>query len=153
MWLFCLCTLHYRKFDLVLVAVETVVRFSVVYRASVGLGTVLLQTSPEKGLARGRMEAFLRAMNVVGLYFSCHSSGLTIYVDLFLLFRSKTALKFSTYPHHSHRTYGNQFPARRSQFLLLRLCRLALQPMAELINRCHTVSRSDDGVARPSWFS
>ena len=49
--MFFLCRLHYQKFDLVLMAVETIVTFSVAYRASVGLGTVLLQTSPEKGLA------------------------------------------------------------------------------------------------------
>jgi hypothetical protein len=63
---FCLCRLHYRKFDLVLAAVETVVTFNVAYRASVVLGTVLLQTSPERGLSGGRMEAFLRAMKEVG---------------------------------------------------------------------------------------
>jgi hypothetical protein len=90
-----------------MMTVETVVTFNVAYRASVGLGTVSLQTLPERWLARGRMEAFLRAMNVVGLYFSCHSSGLTIYVDLFLLFRTNATLKFSTYPHCPHRIYGN----------------------------------------------
>lgn len=57
--------LHYRKFDLMLAAVETVVTFNVAYRASVVLGTVLLQTSPERGLSGGRMEAFLRAMKEV----------------------------------------------------------------------------------------
>lgn len=56
---------HYRIFDLVLAAVETVVTFNVAYRASVVLGTVLLQTSPERGLSGGRMEAFLRAMKEV----------------------------------------------------------------------------------------
>jgi len=78
---FCLCRLHYRKFDLVLAAVETVVTFNVAYRASVVLGTVLLQTSPERGLSGGRMEAFLRAMKEVGfcdfLIFGCQ--GLPIY--------------------------------------------------------------------------
>jgi hypothetical protein len=56
---------HYRTFDLVLAAVETVVTFNVAYRASVVLGTVLLQTAPERGLSGGRMEAFLRAMKEV----------------------------------------------------------------------------------------
>lgn len=56
---------HYRTFDLVLAAVETVATFNVAYRASVVLGTVLLQTSPERGLSGGRMEAFLRAMKEV----------------------------------------------------------------------------------------
>jgi hypothetical protein len=46
--------------------VETVVTFNVAYRASVVLGTVLLQTSPERGLSGGRMEVFLRAMKEVG---------------------------------------------------------------------------------------
>jgi len=57
--------LHYRKFDLMLAAFQTVVTFNVACRASVMLGTVLLQTSPERGLAGGRMEAFLRAMKDV----------------------------------------------------------------------------------------
>lgn len=58
-------SIHYRTFDLVLAAVQTVVTFNVAYRASVVLGTVLLQTSPERGLSGGRMEAFLRAMKEV----------------------------------------------------------------------------------------
>ena len=56
---------HYRMFDLVLAAVETVVTFNVAYGASTVLGTVLLQTSPARGLSGGRMEAFLRAMKEV----------------------------------------------------------------------------------------
>jgi hypothetical protein len=64
-----LSSLHYRTFDLVLAAVETVVTFNVAYRASVVLGTVLLQTSPERGLTGGRMEAFLRAMKEVILVY------------------------------------------------------------------------------------
>ena len=56
---------HYRIFDLVLAAVETVVTFNVAYGASTVLGTVLLQTSPARGLSGGRMEAFLRAMKEV----------------------------------------------------------------------------------------
>ena len=48
-----------------LAAVETVVTFNVAYGASTVLGTVLLQTSPERGLSGGRMEAFLRAMREV----------------------------------------------------------------------------------------
>jgi hypothetical protein len=58
-------SLHYRTFDLMLAALQTVVTFNVAYRASVVLGAVLLQTSPERGLAGGRMEAFLRAMKDV----------------------------------------------------------------------------------------
>jgi len=57
--------LHYRTFDLMLAAFETVMTFKVAYRASVVLGTVLLQTSPERGLSGGRMEAFLKAMKDV----------------------------------------------------------------------------------------
>lgn len=54
-----------RSFDLFLAAVQTVVTFSVAYPASVALGSVLLQTSPARGLTNGRMEAFLRVMKEV----------------------------------------------------------------------------------------
>ena len=56
---------HYRIFDLVLAAVETIVTSNVAYGASTVLGTVLLQTLPARGLSGGRMEAFLRAMKEV----------------------------------------------------------------------------------------
>ena len=48
-----------------LAAVETVLTFRLAYPASLVLGAVLLQTSPERGLPGGRMEAFLRAMREV----------------------------------------------------------------------------------------
>lgn len=51
--------------DLGLAMIIAVVTFKVAYRASVVLGTVLLQTSPPRGLASGKMEAFLRAMREV----------------------------------------------------------------------------------------
>ncbi|KAF5325026.1 hypothetical protein D9619_010097 [Psilocybe cf. subviscida] len=51
--------------DLVLAMIIAAVTFKVSYRASVVLGTVLLQTSPPRGLASGKMEAFLRAMREV----------------------------------------------------------------------------------------
>ena len=54
-----------RSFDLFLSAVQALVTFSVAYPASVALGSVLLQTSPARGLASGRMEAFLRVMKEV----------------------------------------------------------------------------------------
>jgi len=54
-----------RSFDLFLAAVQALVTFSVAYPASVALGSVLLQTSPARGLASGRMEAFLRVMKEV----------------------------------------------------------------------------------------
>lgn len=53
--------------DLVLAMIIASVTFKVAYRASVVLGTVLLQTSPPRGLASGKMEAFLRAMREVCL--------------------------------------------------------------------------------------
>jgi hypothetical protein len=97
--------LHYRKFDLVLAAVETVATFNVAYRASVVLGTVLLQTSPERGLSGGRMEAFLRAMKEASF---CVLIIIIIKVPkafLFTMFlRSNATLKFSIFP---HRTSGN----------------------------------------------
>ncbi|TDL25190.1 hypothetical protein BD410DRAFT_813569 [Rickenella mellea] len=48
---------QHRPFEPLLAAVETVLTFSIAYPASVILGTVLLQTSPERGLPGGRMEA------------------------------------------------------------------------------------------------
>ena len=54
-----------RSFDLFLSAVQALVTFSVAYPASVALGSVLLQTSPARGLASGRMESFLRVMKEV----------------------------------------------------------------------------------------
>lgn len=54
-----------RQFDLFLAGVEAIVTFGVAYPASVALGSVLLQTSPARGLASGRMESFLRAMKEI----------------------------------------------------------------------------------------
>ncbi|TFK82872.1 hypothetical protein K466DRAFT_666245 [Polyporus arcularius HHB13444] len=56
---------QHRPFDLILAGVETLVTFNIAYRAAVALGAVLLQTSPARGLAGGRMEAFLRAMREI----------------------------------------------------------------------------------------
>ncbi|OBZ76702.1 Zinc transporter 6 [Grifola frondosa] len=56
---------QHRPIDLILAAVETVITFSLAYPAAVALGAVLLQTSPARGLAGGRMEAFLRAMREI----------------------------------------------------------------------------------------
>ncbi|KAI0324577.1 hypothetical protein GY45DRAFT_1331389 [Cubamyces sp. BRFM 1775] len=56
---------HHRPLDLFLAAVETIVTYKLAYRAAVALGAVLLQTSPARGLAGGRMEAFLRAMREI----------------------------------------------------------------------------------------
>lgn len=60
---------HYRTFDLALAGVQTVVTFNVAYHACYVLGTVLLQTAPERGHAGGKMEAFLRAMKEVSVCF------------------------------------------------------------------------------------
>ncbi|KAI8989107.1 hypothetical protein BD414DRAFT_577814 [Trametes punicea] len=56
---------QHRPVDLIVAAVETTVTFKLAYRAAVALGAVLLQTSPARGLAGGRMEAFLRAMREI----------------------------------------------------------------------------------------
>ncbi|TFK31614.1 hypothetical protein BDQ12DRAFT_739896 [Crucibulum laeve] len=56
---------QHRAADLILAGLITVLTFNVAYRGSVVLGTVLLQTSPPRGLASGKMEAFLRAMREV----------------------------------------------------------------------------------------
>ncbi|PIL29101.1 transporter [Ganoderma sinense ZZ0214-1] len=56
---------QHRPFDLILAGLETIVTFNLAYRAAVQLGAVLLQTSPARGLAGGRMEAFLRAMREI----------------------------------------------------------------------------------------
>ncbi|CCM02007.1 uncharacterized protein FIBRA_04081 [Fibroporia radiculosa] len=58
-------TYQHRYFDLMLAGVETVVTFSLAYTAAVAFGATLLQTSPARGLAGGRMEAFLRAMREI----------------------------------------------------------------------------------------
>lgn len=54
-----------QSFDLFLSAIQALVTFSVAYPASVALGSVLLQTSPARGLVSGRMEAFLRVMKEI----------------------------------------------------------------------------------------
>jgi len=54
-----------RQFDLLLAGIEGIITFSLAYPASVALGSVLLQTSPPRGSASGRMEAFLRAMKEI----------------------------------------------------------------------------------------
>lgn len=59
------CRPQHRPFDLILAGVETVVTFKLAYAAAVQLGATLLQTSPARGLAGGRMEAFLRAMREI----------------------------------------------------------------------------------------
>ncbi|KAF9564028.1 hypothetical protein CPC08DRAFT_631885 [Agrocybe pediades] len=56
---------QHRTGDLVLALLISALTFKVAYRASVVLGTVLLQTSPPRGLSSGKMEAFLRAMREV----------------------------------------------------------------------------------------
>ncbi|THU81858.1 hypothetical protein K435DRAFT_831774 [Dendrothele bispora CBS 962.96] len=56
---------QHMAFDLAIAALITFVTFRVAYQASVVLGTVLLQTSPRRGLSSGRMEAFLRAMREI----------------------------------------------------------------------------------------
>ncbi|PPQ65917.1 hypothetical protein CVT24_011250 [Panaeolus cyanescens] len=53
---------QHRLADLILASIIAILTFKVAYRSSVVLGTVLLQTSPPRGLASGKMEAFLRTM-------------------------------------------------------------------------------------------
>jgi len=47
--------------------------FRVAWPAAVALGTVLLQTAPDRGALDGRMEAFLRVMKEVCC--SCCATG------------------------------------------------------------------------------
>ena len=56
---------QHRVGDLVLASLIAALTFKVAYRSSLVLGTVLLQTSPRRGLSNGKMEAFLRAMREV----------------------------------------------------------------------------------------
>jgi len=58
---------QHRPADLILASFIALVTFKVSYRACTVLGTVLLQTSPVRGLSSGRMESFLRVMREVGL--------------------------------------------------------------------------------------
>jgi len=58
---------QHRVADMILASIMAGLTFKVAYRASVVLGTVLLQTSPPRGLANGKMEAFLRVMREVTL--------------------------------------------------------------------------------------
>ncbi|KAI0062539.1 hypothetical protein BV25DRAFT_1803814 [Artomyces pyxidatus] len=55
----------HRSFDLLLAAAEATAMFNLAYPSCTTIGTVLLQTSPQRGLASGRMEAFLRAMREI----------------------------------------------------------------------------------------
>ena len=89
-----------RSFDLFLAAVQALVTFSVAYPASVALGSVLLQTSPARGLTSGRMEAFLRVMKEVRFSWSirCQSRAFTETYQL-LDHRLRGILKCFTYPH------------------------------------------------------
>lgn len=64
-WYFFSLRTHHRPADLVLASIIALVTFKVSYRACIILGTVLLQTAPQRGLASGRMEAFLRVMRDV----------------------------------------------------------------------------------------
>ena len=56
---------QHRVADLILASLIAALTFKVAYRSSLVLGTVLLQTSPRRGLSNGKMEAFLRAMREV----------------------------------------------------------------------------------------
>ena len=56
---------QHRLADLILASLIAALTFKVAYRSSLVLGTVLLQTSPRRGLSNGKMEAFLRAMREV----------------------------------------------------------------------------------------
>ena len=58
----CIPRSQHEAIDLLLAALIAIVTFNVAYRACTVLGTVLLQTAPRRGLAGGKMEAFLRAM-------------------------------------------------------------------------------------------
>src|ERR1700683_3584456 len=126
--------LHYRSFDLVLAAFETIMTFQVAYGASVVLGTVLLQTSPERGLSGGQMEAFLRAMKDV-MRFSPHS--ISKFKKIIVIYRSKATTKSSPY---------------RDYFILSTIVFIfpvAIQPMAT-IQTSHPIACSDYGITCPA---
>ncbi|KAH7106875.1 hypothetical protein BKA62DRAFT_685349 [Auriculariales sp. MPI-PUGE-AT-0066] len=53
---------HHQAVDLVLSGLEAIFMFRIAWPAAVALGTVLLQTAPDRGTLDGRMEAFLRVM-------------------------------------------------------------------------------------------
>lgn len=62
------CSSQHQMCDLGLACLITVITFNVAYKASVVLGTVLLQTSPPRSSsAGGQMDAFLRAIKEVRL--------------------------------------------------------------------------------------
>ncbi|KAI0311419.1 hypothetical protein OF83DRAFT_762624 [Amylostereum chailletii] len=54
-----------RAVDLLLAAAAATGMFALAYPSCVAIGTVLLQTSPQRGLSHGRMEGFLRAMREI----------------------------------------------------------------------------------------
>ena len=60
---------QHRLADLFLAAVLAVLTFGIAYPAALALAKVLLQTAPERGIAGGRMEAFLRTMRDVSKVF------------------------------------------------------------------------------------
>lgn len=81
---------HHVQGDMIIASIETLWTFSVAYPAAVALGKVLLQTAPERGLAGGHMEAFLRVMRDV------RHSSLPITLLLFQLklpFHSSNAIR------------------------------------------------------------
>ncbi|KAL0573533.1 hypothetical protein V5O48_008418 [Marasmius crinis-equi] len=51
--------------DLTLAGIITIITFNLAYSACVVLGTVLLQTAPNRGLSGGKMESFLRVMREI----------------------------------------------------------------------------------------
>ncbi|KAK7049399.1 hypothetical protein VNI00_006000 [Paramarasmius palmivorus] len=56
---------HHISIDLLLASITTIITFKLAYRASVVLGTVLLQTSPPRGSGNGKMETVLRVMREI----------------------------------------------------------------------------------------
>jgi hypothetical protein len=137
--------LYYRTFDLVLAAFETVMTFQVAYGASVVLGTVLLQTSPERGLSGGQMEAFLRAMKDV-MHISPHSISKLKKV---LLFTGRTP---PPSPPPTRATYlAANALSRRYRILptIAFIFPVTIQPMAT-IQKSHPIARSDYGITCPA---
>jgi hypothetical protein len=72
-----LCRTQHRPADLFLSAVLAVLTFGIAYPAALALSKVLLQTAPERGVAGGRMEAFLRTMRDVSISASRQPARLT----------------------------------------------------------------------------
>jgi len=101
---------HHRLIDLALAALLAVVTFKVAYQACVVLGEVLLQTSPQRGAAGGRIENFQRVTREVRIVIMAFP-----YRKTNSSFRLNDILWSFIF---LRRTYGNLLLGRRTRTLL-----------------------------------